>query len=51
MPRKATTTTKPSDSAAVDAYMRKLKHPLADLAALLRSTILSAFPTIGEEIK
>ena len=44
-------TTKPSDPAAVDAYMRKLTHPLADLAAELRTTILAADPTIGEEIK
>jgi hypothetical protein len=46
-----TTTTKPSDSAAVDAYMQTLKHPLADLAAALRTTILAADRSIGEEIK
>ena len=44
-------TTKRSDSAAVDAYMQALKHPLADLAAVLRQTILAADPSIGEEIK
>ena len=44
-------TTKPSDSAAVDAYMKALKHPLADLTAVLRKTILTADPSIGEEIK
>jgi hypothetical protein len=44
-------TTKPSDPAAVDAYMQALKHPLAALAAELRSTILAADRTIGEEIK
>ncbi len=51
MPGKATPTTKASDTAAVEAYMRKLRHPLADLAALLRTTILAADPRIGEEIK
>ncbi len=44
-------TTKASDSAAVDGYMQALKHPLKDLAALLRATILSANASIGEEIK
>ena len=46
-----TKTTKPSDPEAVDTYMKKLKHPLADLAEALRQTILSVHPTIGEEIK
>ena len=50
MPR-AETITKPSDTTAVDAYMQKLKHPLADLAASVRTTILAADKTIGEEIK
>jgi hypothetical protein len=31
--------------------MKKLKHPLADLAEKLRQTILAADATIGEEIK
>ena len=44
-------TTKPSDSAAVDDYMRTLDHPLADLAAEVRRTILAADKGIGEEIK
>jgi hypothetical protein len=44
-------TSKKSDSAAVDAYMQELKHPLKHLAAALRSTILEADPRIGEEIK
>ena len=43
--------TKESDPEAVDAYMQKLKHPLADLAAALRSTILAPDKRIGEEIK
>ena len=46
-----TKTTKRSDSAAVDSYMQALKHPLADLTAVLRQTILAADPGIGEEIK
>jgi hypothetical protein len=50
MPR-AETITKPSDTTAVDAYIQKLKHPLADLAASVRTTILAADKTIGEEIK
>ena len=50
MPR-AETITKPSETTAVDAYMQKLKHPLADLAASVRTTILAADKTIGEEIK
>jgi len=44
-------TTKPSDSAAVDAYLNALKHPLAELAKKLRRAILAADRTIGEEIK
>jgi hypothetical protein len=46
-----TKTTKPSDPAAVDAYMLALKHPMKELAAAIRSTILAADPSIGEEIK
>jgi len=46
-----TKTTKPSEPEAVDAYMKKLKHPLAELAESLRQTILSVHSTIGEEIK
>src|SRR5262250_145094 len=43
--------TRPSDPAAVDAFMKGLKHPLASLAAALRRAILAADRTIGEEIK
>jgi hypothetical protein len=43
--------TRPSDPEAVDAYMKKLRHPLAALAESLRQTILSADRSIGEEIK
>src|SRR5438309_9664587 len=43
--------TKPSDSAAVDAYMLALTHPLRELTAAVRRTILAAEPCIGEEIK
>jgi hypothetical protein len=42
---------KPSESDQVDAYMRNLKHPLAEVAAALRQLILSAHANIGEEIK
>jgi len=43
--------TKASDTAAVDAFMLKLKHPLADLAAATRAAVLAADKRIGEEIK
>ena len=43
-------TIKPSDPAAVDAFMKALKHPLADLAQALRRAILAVAPVIGEEI-
>ena len=43
--------TKPSEPEKVDAYMAKLKHPLADVAAALRKVILSTDREIGEEIK
>lgn len=43
--------TRASDPAAVDAYLRKLKHPLAGLAAAVRAAILAADARIGEEIK
>ena len=35
----------------VDAYMCKLKHPLADVVEALRQVILRAHGDIGEEIK
>jgi hypothetical protein len=43
--------TKPSDPESVNAYVKALRHPLAELAQEVRSTILAADPTIGEEIK
>lgn len=43
--------TKPSDPAAVDAYLQRLKHPQAALVALLRRAVLAVDPAIGEEIK
>jgi hypothetical protein len=51
MPKATTKTTKPSDPAAVDAFLKKLKHPHSALIAALRATILAADPRIGEEIK
>lgn len=44
-------TTKPSEPAQVDAYLARLQHPLAEVVAALRQTILAADRTIGEEIK
>ena len=43
--------TKPSNPAAVDAYFLKMRHPMADLGAVLRTAILAADKRIGEEIK
>ena len=43
--------TKPSDPEEVDAYMERLKHPLANVVAALRRIILKTDPDIGEEIK
>jgi hypothetical protein len=43
--------TKPSEPDKVDAYMQKLKHPLKDVVAALRQTILTTDAEIGEEVK
>jgi hypothetical protein len=43
--------TKPSEPAQVDAYMKKLDHPLAGVVEALRAAILGTDPAIGEEIK
>lgn len=43
--------TKPSEPEKVDAFMAKLKHPLADVVAALRTIVLNTDPEIGEEIK
>lgn len=51
MTAKKDASTKPSEPEKVDAFMAKLKHPLADVVAVLRQIILSADPDIGEEIK
>jgi hypothetical protein len=44
-------TTKASEPEKVDAYIANLKHPLKPIVDALRKTILSADPSIGEEIK
>ena len=44
-------TRKPSNPAQVDAYMKSLKHPLADVVQALRQIILKTDAEIGEEIK
>ena len=51
MAAKKRSTTKDSDSAAVDAYIKNLEHPLANLVKAVRKTILAADSKIGEEIK
>ena len=38
-----------SDTAAVDKYMGKLKHPLKDVAQELRQLILSADKSVGRK--
>ena len=43
--------TKPSEPRKVDAYIAKLKHPLAPVVKKLRRMILSVDGEIGEEIK
>ncbi|MBP7693248.1 MAG: DUF1801 domain-containing protein [Anaerolineales bacterium] len=44
-------TTKLSEPEKVNAYMRGLKHPLADVVVALRQIILKVDRAIGEEIK
>jgi hypothetical protein len=51
MKTRLTQSTKPSEPEKVDAYMKKLNHPLADVVEALRQIILGADPEIGEEIK
>ena len=51
MKAKESLTTKRSEPEKVDAYMKVLKHPLAEVVGALRQLILSTDPEIGEEIK
>jgi hypothetical protein len=51
MAEKAKLTTKASEPDKVDAYMKKLKHPLKHVVAALREIILRIDDEIGEEIK
>lgn len=51
MKKKQQLLTKASEPDKVDAYMQKLKHPLADVVEALRRIILSTDSEIGEEIK
>ncbi|NOT51241.1 MAG: DUF1801 domain-containing protein [Chitinophagaceae bacterium] len=46
----ATSESIPSQKEAVDAYMKKLKHPMKEDAQLIREIILDAGNNIGEEI-
>ncbi len=45
------TLTKASEPDKVNAYMQRLKHPLADVVEALRQIILTVDREIGEEIK
>jgi hypothetical protein len=38
------------DTTSVDAYMKKLKHPMKDVAEEIRKTILDTDKSVGEEI-
>ena len=51
MKQKTETSTKPSEPEKVDAYLKKLKHPLKEVVEALRKIILSTDQEIGEEIK
>jgi hypothetical protein len=51
MKTKESLLTKPSEPEKVDAYMKALKHPLADVVEALRRIILDTDSDIGEEIK
>ena len=51
MKAKEMSTTKPSEPERVDAYMKTLKHPLADVVEALRRIILKTDAEIGKEIK
>ncbi len=48
---KPETSTKSSEPDKVDAYIKGLTHPLADVVIALRQIILKTDPEIGEEIK
>src|SRR5262249_3169130 len=43
--------TKPSETASVDKFMKALDHPLTDVLEALRQIILKTDPEVGEEIK
>ena len=51
MKAKEVKSTKPSEPDKVDDYIKKLKHPLANVVKALRRIILSTDCEIGEEIK
>jgi hypothetical protein len=51
MPKIIELNTKASELEKVDAYMSRLKHPLAKVVEDLRQIILSTDEEIGEEIK
>ena len=51
MPKIIELNTKASEPEKVDAYMSRLKHPLAKVVENLRQIILSTDEEIGEEIK
>jgi hypothetical protein len=48
--KKEAPATRSSNPEVVDAYMKKLKHPMKETAEALREMILSVDKTIGEEI-
>jgi len=48
---KSESKTKPSEQDNVNAYMKKLKHPMKNVIEDLRNVILNADRSVGEEIK
>jgi hypothetical protein len=51
MKEKQDTSIKPSEPDKVDAYIRKLRHPLVEVVKALRQIILNTDSEVGEEIK
>lgn len=51
MPKKPSISTKKSEPEKVDAYLQAMQHPLKGVVEELRTIILNADSSIGEEIK
>lgn len=51
MSRDLGATTKTSETAEVEDYLARLDHPMKQVLATIRETVLAASPDVGEEIK